>query len=245
MILYRLCVAYIKIFPILIIMWIYLVCLLFGVVVLYKRYRNPPTHPHPILIGLAGKKRSGKDTVAEYLRRKLGFVQMSFAFPLKQALKALFLLSDEQLNGDKKEDVDEYWGVSPRFLMQKFGTEIIRTHANLLVPGIGSEFWTRRLQMEYERQYKNQGVPVVVSDVRFPNEAALIREMGGIVIYIDRPSLPSVDTHASEQSMSPSEAEFVIENNTTIPDLYDKVEDTMDDIVFLLNIREHTIPGTF
>ena len=43
-----------------------------------------------LLIGLVGRKRHGKDTVADYLTQKYNFTKDSFASPLKKTLKELF-----------------------------------------------------------------------------------------------------------------------------------------------------------
>lgn len=69
---------------------------------------------------------------------------------------------------------------------------------------------------------------VVITDVRYPNEAEMIRRNGGIVIRIDRPSLgPLTDTHASETSMELFEYDDVIVNDGTIEQLYEKIEQVL------------------
>lgn len=62
------------------------------------------------IVGIAGKARSGKDTVAKYLIEEYGFKSISFATALKEGLgRRVFGLTDDQLYGDKKEVVDEFW----------------------------------------------------------------------------------------------------------------------------------------
>ena len=70
------------------------------------------------------KKRVGKDTVADYLVNKYGFVKYSFGQPIKEVAKIMFDFSDEQLNGDLKEAVDIRWGISPRQFFQDFGSSL-------------------------------------------------------------------------------------------------------------------------
>ena len=67
-----------------------------------------------LIIALSGKKRSGKDTVADYLVERFGFVKYGFADPIKEIGKIMFDFSEEQLNTDKKEEIDKRWGISPR-----------------------------------------------------------------------------------------------------------------------------------
>ena len=87
-----------------------------------------------ILIGLAGRgtidgefastARVGKDEVARVLRDDLGFRTYSFALPLKQVSQVLFGLTEEQMWNDKmKNVVIDAWGLSPRTIFQRIGTE--------------------------------------------------------------------------------------------------------------------------
>lgn len=191
-----------------------------------KRRANESLYRY-MVIGVSGKKRSGKDTVSEYMSRTFGFHQMAFANPIKEALKHLFCLSDTQVHGDQKETPDPFWNVTPRELMQKFGTDIMRNHASSLIPEIGPHFWTTRLKYEYETRFEPFGTPVVISDVRFPNECQLIKNMGGFIIYVHRPSLHSTDTHSSETSVSQQDADFIIENNQDLSHLYREVDQLM------------------
>lgn len=128
------------------------------------------------LIGFAGKPGSGKDTCADFLVQHHGFTKTAFAKPLKECCQNLFLLNDEQVNGNSKNVLDSRYGMTPRELLQKLGTDFIREM-------ISKTFWIDRFAEDFEHMAK----PVVVSDVRFPNEADIIRRMGGIVIYVSRP----------------------------------------------------------
>ena len=67
-----------------------------------------------VLIGIIGKKYSGKDTAADYLVTNHNFTKMAFADPVKKITKELFNFNNEQLYGNLKETVDERWGISPR-----------------------------------------------------------------------------------------------------------------------------------
>lgn len=74
-----------------------------------------------LILGFGGLKFAGKTTAAKTLQRMFAeeAVVMSFATPVKQICKDLFLLSDEQVcDPELKEQVDCRWGRSPRQLMQ-------------------------------------------------------------------------------------------------------------------------------
>ena len=76
------------------------------------------------LIGVIGLKNSGKDTVGDYLVSQFGFTKYAFAHPVKQVCKTIFSLSDEQLEDRTlKEKKDPRWGISPREMFQRVGTD--------------------------------------------------------------------------------------------------------------------------
>lgn len=166
-----------------------------------------------VLIGLVGKKQVGKDTVARWLVDQHQFSQYAFATPIKAACKILFLLSDEQLHASHhKEVVVPSWGLSPRQMFQLLGTDMIRKHYR-------DDFWIHHFRLWYETHSMGD---VVVSDVRFQNEADTIKDLGGILIKIERRTR-HIDHHASEQQIITG-CDYVIENNGPVADLFESVE---------------------
>jgi len=146
-----------------------------------------------MIISLSGKKRSGKSSVAAYLTDKHGFVEVSWAYPLKEIIgKQLFQLSDDQLYGsdENKETVDPRWGLSPRQILQVVGTDLFRVN-------FMDDFWVR-IGTERIKEQAALGRNVVVSDTRFPNELKAITGLGGVTIRMKRPDYPINDPHLSE-----------------------------------------------
>lgn len=144
-----------------------------------------------MLVGLCGKKQSGKTAVAGFLfELRVGFEWRSFATPLKAVAQIIFGFSDEQLYGDFKEVVDPRYGLSARSVLQKLGTNVVRE--------IHPEAWV----MAWKRSLKSvpEGANVVVDDVRFPNEVKAIKSLGGIVLKLHKIGDNSIDSHASENT---------------------------------------------
>jgi hypothetical protein len=164
-----------------------------------------------MLIGLCGRKRCGKDTVADYLVQHYGFVKMTLADPLKSAIMAIFGLSHDQLYGESKDIIDPYWNMTPRHVLQYIGTECIREQFGKDHPHIGSNIWTMSLGKRLDAL---PGQNIVISDIRFANEAHLVREHNGIMMRIDRPSLTEMDAHVSENSYSDIRVDHILTNET-------------------------------
>ena len=163
-----------------------------------------------VLIGLAGKARSGKDTAARFIMEHCSlFEQAAFAGPIKEGCRAMFGLNDAHLYGDLKETVIEQYGCSPRQIMQWCGTEFGRS---LVHP----EIWVMQVRNEWEA-CRILGTNLVVTDVRFDNEAMAIREMGGVVVHVTRPSHTSgVTEHASEQGVTVLPEDEAIVNDCSL-----------------------------
>jgi hypothetical protein len=114
------------------------------------------------IIGILGPAGSGKSTAALYLVEKFGARRYSFAHPLKKIVRQAFDLTKEQVWGsqDQKEAIDVRYGVSPRWLLQKIGTEGIRNT-------LGADFWWKLCL----QQILADGPDIaVIDDFRFENE---------------------------------------------------------------------------
>lgn len=179
-----------------------------------------------MLVGVLGKKGSGKDTISDYICNKYNFEKMVLAEPLKNACKELFNFSDEQLYGRLKEVDDEQWGISPRKALQWLGTDVFRNKINELNPDIGNNFWINLLKIKYLQKLKeNENIKIIVSDVRFQNEIDMIHQLGGCVIKLNRPSINNNDLHESEKNIDYLSGDFTIINDGTLEELYKKVDE--------------------
>jgi hypothetical protein len=186
-----------------------------------------------VLIGLLGRKRVGKDTLANILINKYGFHQLVLADPLKEACRALFDFNDEQLYGDLKETVDKNWGITPRKAFQYLGTDIIRNKFHELIPDIQDNFWIRRMIVRYKKlqQIYGEDVDVVVSDLRFHNEINEIYKHNGIVIKIERNNKIE-DDHISEKTIdSINTYDYLIKNDSSLDEYILKATQVINNIL--------------
>lgn len=170
----------------------------------------------PLLIALCGPIGSGKSTIAEHLSAKHSLARVRFAGPLKDMLKALGL-SKAQLDGDQKEVPSPLLcGRTPRWAMQTLGTEWGRA---LIHQDLWTTIWQHRV-----RDCFRKGQGVVVDDLRFPNEEALIRTLGGQIwqVHRDAPEYSLGYKHPSEAYV-PS-ADHQISNSGSIQDLCEMVD---------------------
>lgn len=147
----------------------------------------------PLLIGIVGQNRVGKDTLAQYLVNHYQFKQYSLAQPIKDVARILFDFNEDQLEGHSKDKIDTEWGISPRQFFQQFGTEIMQKNIYNYLPGLKEKiplktFWIAKTIKNIKKDRKNNQVKHVISDVRFLHEAKHILEMGGYLVKIERPS---------------------------------------------------------
>lgn len=178
------------------------------------------------LIGITGYKRSGKDTAGEYFIKQ-GYIKYAFAGPLKKACQEIFMFTDEQTEGKDKEKYDDRWNISARKVFQRFGTEIFRENLADFYPEmekIKENFWTYRFKIWYENQLEiNKDVKIVVTDVRFDNEANIIKELGGIIIKVERKNKKNLDQHKSETSIEKIKCDYLVKNDSNIENYYKKL----------------------
>jgi hypothetical protein len=200
-----------------------------------------------MIIGICGLIGSGKDTAADYLVNFHEFRRESFASTLKDAVSAVFGWDRTMLEGRTKqarewrEQVDPWWSqrlnmpnLTPRYVLQYWGTEVIRE-------GFHDDMWIASL----ENKLRNSQDNVVISDCRFPNEIAAIRAQGGKIIWIQRGVIPhwyeiaakanrgdtkaakwlkDNNIHPSETSWAGTDFDVIVDNNETIEELYKTVK---------------------
>jgi len=204
------------------------------------------------LIGLTGKKGSGKDELAKPLIQS-GYRNFKMAFALKHICSQVTKLPYEVFEDPKFKDsnfgnkpieltffqiVDlaeklckegefkikddfEFLSIckqpfkTPRQLLQIVGTDLAR---NL----IDEDYWTKIAESNIKTMLKQ--APVIVTDIRFPNEAALIKRLGGEIVKIERETAQK-DGHISD-NMDISACK-VIDNNGTIEILHKKALDLL------------------
>lgn len=175
----------------------------------------------PIIIALVGKRRVGKDVVAKYLETMHGFTHVKVAHKLKETIKVMFDLQDENVESSIKDDVDDRYGVSPRQIMQFVGTEIGQFKLQELLPNIGRTFWIKSLCNYMKNKSKN----FVISDIRFIHEVKELYDnfSNVLVLKIERDT-GFTDSHISEQECNNIIAQYTLTNNSDINALYMQIE---------------------
>lgn len=209
-----------------------------------------------MIIGFVGLIGAGKDTAADYLVNYHGFRRDSFANTLKDAVSCVFGWDRTLIEGRTqearqwREQVDEWWAerlgiphLTPRWILQQWGTDVCRNHFH-------DDIWIASLENKMRKTRDN----IVISDVRFPNEIAAIKNAGGIVVRIKRgpdpewfalaelvnrsPSstpewesqrqqLESFKIHASETSWVGGDIDFVIDNSSSVDDLFTQLKNIL------------------
>lgn len=242
------------------------------------------------LIGICGRARSGKDTIANILVKEFGFTRVALADPIKRAARDFFDLTWEQCWGDLKDTPDERYPITksshrwhrnppetaeehlrgeftcldcgkvvspyeevlggcqsfltPRHVFQQFGTEIGRT----CYPTVWVDYAMRVAKELLHPEDPDDGVPryspnagvyyptgvtvlakgVVISDVRYENEADRIVKEGGVVWRVCREDAGIHGKHSSEELAIPEG--YIgesIENDGSIEDLEKRVRSLM------------------
>ncbi|VVM93373.1 hypothetical protein PS673_02906 [Pseudomonas fluorescens] len=173
-----------------------------------------------LLIGLAGRARTGKTTAANHLANVHGFQTYAFADPLREGLMNIFNLSPCDFDDDRKEQPIGWLGRSARELMQSMGTEWGR---NMVHP----ELWLLLAEqnLEFLGQAHDTATGFVISDLRFENEADFVRKRGGIVIHVLRHDATEVNPHVSETGISIQDNDLVLHNEGALDDLFGQLDE--------------------
>lgn len=165
------------------------------------------------LIGFIGPKGSGKTTAASILARRHGYQTLSFAEPMRRMLYQIGLDHQHLLGEDKEKPTPLLNGKTPRHAMQTLGTEWGRKH-------FGETFWSNIWARDAERIMKRGRV--VCDDVRTSSEVALICNMGGTIIEVNRPGYDYTNEHATEMRPQTMPMSVIALSNNYGPDMLDE-----------------------
>lgn len=198
------------------------------------------------IVAVNGTIGSGKDAFSKTFIDN-GFTKMSFAHTLKDAVSVIFGWDRTMLEGTTaesrklREEPDSFWckklgrnDVSPRWVLQNFGTDTVRKHFH-------DNIWVFSL----EKAMQNIEGDIIITDCRFPNELEMLRENNAVIIevqriiphwynvaarynndFIDMLPVELEDIHKSEWAwIGLNDPHYVVQNNSTLHDLALQAQD--------------------
>ena len=190
-----------------------------------------------MIIGIHGKFRSGKDTVARLFAQNLTSLNQTitrhaFADSLKEIVEILtgeirttvipgYTISPRDFSEEQKNKYLDSWEMTLGTMLQKLGTDVMRNNFNELI-------WIHSMWTKIKDKYQDE--IIIVTDVRFLNELAFLKKMGAILIKVEGdPSGMAVTStrnniHQSETDLDNyNDFDFVIKNNETLEKLEQKI----------------------
>jgi hypothetical protein len=176
------------------------------------------------IVGLVGYAGSGKDTAAQILINQ-GWAKIGFANALRELIGTLVGIQPHLLNSQelKQQECPQFPGYTYRQILQIAGTEWVRS--------LNPDFWVEEAKRRIDFQSRQNTDGVVLTDVRFLNEAVAIMEWGGILIAIERPGVGAVNGHASEKEIGGiirDYCEAKIFNSGTVEELQETLVKVID-----------------
>lgn len=184
-----------------------------------------------MIIGLHGNKRAGKDTAYGFIKSAYPNAQrLAFADKIKESLAALFGVSIREINTLKEErgvfkiESESFeHSYTWRSFAQRYGTE---AHRDIF----GEDFWVDMI-LPREPEHVAENELLIITDVRFQNEAERIKHLGGHIIYINRLNLFPNDSHISEERLSDEYFSYIINNNASLDMFKERVLEVVNQLV--------------
>ena len=164
-----------------------------------------------MIIGLSGYAQSGKDSVAKILVDNYNFERIGFADALKDIALSINPIMENgySLSREIKEfgwDITKNARTEARRFLQELGTT--------LRDKVDKDIWVN-IAMKKVAEYND----VVISDVRFQNEADAIRKAGGQIWRVERPNIHAVNSHVSESDMDEWDFDAYVHNDGNLDNL--------------------------
>ena len=193
-----------------------------------------------MVLGLAGRMRSGKTELAKVCEN-YGYEKLYFALPLKRLCAELLDISIDELNRLKadREEIGVMIGEDlcriiseetdiPLDIVKRTCEGVVIKDVRHMLQFIGTDLirkYNTNWHVDRIREMIDRNKNYVIDDVRFPNEKALIEELGGDCWFVIRTTLDNISNHESETSITWNDCwNKVIINDTTLPNLLFKWE---------------------
>ena len=201
-----------------------------------SRTEKEPDHEtlrSPALLGVGGKKTAGKDTFASLLGDD--WVVIGMSDPLYDVLLELNPKITYEVDGDATNTtyLSDYlhnvcggdWTLAKRNsdvreMLQRLGTNVVRNM-------VDEDAWVDMMAVRV-LQLHSEGKNVAVTGIRFPNELARIKDMGGSSVWVENSRIDSLDTHISELSLVSQDFDFIVYNNGSLDDLSHSAKQVAD-----------------
>ncbi|MFE5828730.1 hypothetical protein ACFQ8W_00415 [Streptomyces sp. NPDC056508] len=194
-------------------------------------------------IAIAGRARAGKDTVGRYLVETRGYRRVAFADALKEAA----LQVDPMIGWVPTEDSGALIEIRLSEYVRSIGWEHAKEDSEVrrflqelgaAMRAVDPEIWIRAA-MEKADEANDDGVPCVITDMRYPNElTAIQRYRHWHTIHIDRPDVPQL-VHESEGAIGPEDTAFMIHNAGTLDNLHRQVDVILAEIDAIESARHY------
>lgn len=164
------------------------------------------------ILGIVGKKQSGKDTVAAIIQRLMQpkrVDRIAFADALKEEVGLATNSTVEFIDANK----DNF-----RLILQGWGTDFRRKLH-------GDTYWLVRW---LDKVNHSNAIGIIAPDVRFLNEANCIRELGGKLWRVVRKVNGAVDLHTSETEQEDIKTDLALVNDGSMAELEVKVKQAIN-----------------
>lgn len=157
------------------------------------------------LIAFTGLAQSGKSTASAYMESTHGFVRINFKSAMIEEIKKTmpaFLAKEAEIHNCTIDDLFNTKPGSFRQFLQNYGTELRRSEEQ--------DYWVNQWLTRANQMYLDKNVGIVVDDVRFINEAEMIKRAGGVLIRVVKEGQDTVMAHQSETEMSQIVPDYTI-----------------------------------
>lgn len=189
---------------------------------------------HTLVIGFCGHAKAGKDTAFAGIEEEcfklipIKYHKLAFADPIREIGRTFGFSQEEMTDQSLKEKTNEFWDITPRKFMQLVGSEMFRNvfRKDCWIKLAEKKILDFKKECEsYVDSLKKQkaylpGIHqiIIISDVRFENEAKMIKDSGGFIFKIrrdngDQASSIGVKNHESEAAIDKIQFDLLIDND--------------------------------
>lgn len=181
-----------------------------------KKAKKNPKWKGCVVLGLAGRKKVGKDSAADYLVERYNkSIKINFSDPILEEVNEMLAVHNMKIDPSNKEPY--------RRLLQEWG-ELRREE--------DEDYWNRKVEANIDRAIKSGRKLVLVCGPRAIPEFHMVKERGGELWKIIRPAWEAKDPNITEQILDDyANYDRYILNDASMSRFHAKIEQALKELV--------------
>lgn len=114
-----------------------------------------------------------QNKIPEMYHRNKPLIILNYTNSLKEACRHIFSFTEDQLYSNKYDSIDEYWGATPKQIIEYVGNDLLNKQLHSIIPTITENFWVKSLDKKIT---DNPNVDIIITEIKTKEEIEMLNK---------------------------------------------------------------------